>query len=233
MKIEKSLGQQKPSRKDHALEAGADESNLGYCHQKLSKNQGKSMMIALTCADANAFMKKHCPACLINGMFKKIQAFPGLNPVTENIFMLQMKGSELIACANLKALQQHLAIFCIKVQFLKSQVKRSSRVESLHNYSGIWSWYLFQGFYGTCFLLQTSLVVSCLRCNGCPEKGALQLVQCIHQHEPSPSTYKYLPKWVTTTAQNLQRHLKWCCDECTVIQSALYVVIFLVHLQML
>lgn len=142
-------------------------------------------------------------ACLINRMFKKIQVFPGLNPVIENIFMLQMKWSMLIACANLKALQ-HLAVFLIKVQFLKSQVKRSSLVESLHNYFGTWSWYLFQGFYGTCFLLWTSLVVSCLRCNGCPKKGALQLMRCIHQHESSPSTYKYLPEWVKTSAQNLQ-----------------------------
>lgn len=99
-------------------------------------------------------------------------------------------------------------IFLIKVQFLKSQVRRSSRVESLHNYFGTQSWYLFQCFSGTCFLLQTSLVISCLWCNGCPEKGALQLVRCSHQHEPCPSTYKLLPEWVKTTAQNPQRHLK-------------------------
>lgn len=67
------------------------------------------MTTAVTCAGANAFMNKRCPACLVNGMFRKMPAFPGLNPVAENIFMLQMKGSELIVCATLKALKQHLA----------------------------------------------------------------------------------------------------------------------------
>lgn len=99
-------------------------------------------------------------------------------------------------------------IFLIKVQFLKSQVKRSSCVESLHRYFGTQSWYFFQCFCGACFLLQTSLVTSCLWCNGCPAKGALQLARCIRQHEPSPSTYKFWLKWAKTTAQNLQRHLK-------------------------
>lgn len=68
-----------------------------------------SMMIAVTHADANALMNKHCPACLVSGMFRKMPAFTGLNSMAENIFMLQTKGSELIACAALKALQQHLA----------------------------------------------------------------------------------------------------------------------------
>ena len=70
---------------------------------------GKSMMIAVTCADANAFMNKHCPAHSVNEMLRQMPAFPGLNPVAENIFMLQTKGSEFIACATLKALRQHLA----------------------------------------------------------------------------------------------------------------------------
>lgn len=75
---------------------------------KYRASSGKSMMIAAAYADANTFINKHCPTCLVNGMFRKMPAFPGLNPVAENIFMLQMKGSELIACATLKALQ-HLA----------------------------------------------------------------------------------------------------------------------------
>lgn len=94
-------------------------------------------------------------------------------------------------------------IFLIKVQFLKSQVKRSSRVESLHDYFGTQSWYLLQCFPGTCFLLQT-----CLRCKGCPEKGALWSVWCIRQQEPSPSPHKYLPIRVKTAVQNLQRRLE-------------------------
>lgn len=69
---------------------------------------GKNVTMAVTCADANALMNKHCPAYLVNGMFRKIPAFLGLNHVAEVIFMLQMKGSELIAWATLKELQQHL-----------------------------------------------------------------------------------------------------------------------------
>lgn len=76
---------------------------------KYQATSGKSMMIAVTWADTNAFIKKHCPACFVNGISRKMPAFPGLNPVAENMFMLQTKGSELITCATLKALQQHLA----------------------------------------------------------------------------------------------------------------------------
>lgn len=67
------------------------------------------MAIAVACADANAILNKHSLARLVNGTFREIAAFPKLNPMAENIFMLQMKGSEVITCATLKALQQHLA----------------------------------------------------------------------------------------------------------------------------
>lgn len=63
-------------------------------------------------------------------------------------------------------------IFLIKVQFLKSQVKRSSHVELLHKYFGTRSWNFLQRFSGMRSVLQISLVSSCLWCSGCPDKGS-------------------------------------------------------------
>jgi len=59
--------------------------------------------------------------------------------MAENIFMLQTKGSELIACATPSSATTSGSSSSLKVQFLKSQVKRSSHVELLHNYFGTWS----------------------------------------------------------------------------------------------
>lgn len=104
MKMEQSLGQQKASM----LGEQEHPSPTLATAIKYQATSGKSMMIAVAYADANVFIKKRCPTSLVNGMSRKMPAFPGLNPVAENIFMLQTKGSELIACATLKALQ-HLA----------------------------------------------------------------------------------------------------------------------------
>lgn len=58
--------------------------------RRLQEQAQEENRIAVACADAKAFLNKHCSAYLV-GMLKKKTALPGLSPVAESIFMLQRK----------------------------------------------------------------------------------------------------------------------------------------------
>lgn len=77
--------------KSHGLQAGTilweqeHPSLIFTIAIKYRATLGKSVTIVVAFADANVFMSKHCPACLINGMPRKMPASLGLNPMAENI----------------------------------------------------------------------------------------------------------------------------------------------------
>lgn len=160
-------------------------------------------------------------------MLRKTPALPGLSPVAENIFMLQRKW------ANCLCHYQNAATTSGSSSLLKfSSWKARSKEAVMWNHCII----ILVHEADTCFSASLAHVfysrpVSDVR--GCPEKRALQSVWCICKQEPCPSPHKYLPKRVKTAVQNLQRHLKMMLSWSTIIQNTLYVVIFLVHLQIL
>lgn len=125
-------------------------------------------------------------------------------------------------------------IFLIKVQFLKSQVKRSSHVELLHNYFGTWSWNFLQRFSGMCSVLQTSLVSSCLWSSGCPDRrssGGSGL------HSPAWTFPVHIQIFTQTGKNPSTKSAKTSEDDATMNVPSFRVhcmrSFFLVHLQML
>lgn len=125
-------------------------------------------------------------------MLREKTALPGLSPVAESIFMLQRKW------ANCLCHYQNAATTSGSSSLLKfSSWKARSKEAVVWKHCKI----IFVHKADTCFsasLAHVFLLQTCLRCKGCPEKGALQSLWCIHQQEPSPSPHKYLPIWVKT-----------------------------------